>query len=145
MTSSERPTKPDRRLRPIAPSLARSEPTIPAVIATLRHEASDFAAAHGADKRLAGDVALAVSEAVTNAVKYAYGPGRKGRVQLLATVSDGWLEIRVVDRGRGFQAGRSDGLGLGLALIADLAAEMTVVQGPEGTEVQMRFALEPTG
>lgn len=113
------------------------------MIATLRHEASEFAAAHGAGGRMAGDVALAVSEAVTNAVKYAYAPGQKGRVQLYATVTGGWLEIRVSDRGRGFQTGGSGGLGLGLALIADLAAEMTVVQGPEGTEIQMRFALVP--
>jgi anti-sigma regulatory factor (Ser/Thr protein kinase) len=141
MTGPEHPTESDRRPRPAAPSLALSQPAIPVAVAALRHEASLFAAAHGAGKRLAGDVALAVSEAVTNAVKYAYGPDGEGRVQLAAAVADGWLEIRVSDRGRGFQPGRSDGLGLGLSLIADLAAEMTVVQGPEGTEIRMRFAL----
>lgn len=141
MAASERPTKPDRRPPAVAPSLALSEPANPVAVAALRRQASAFAASHGADERLAGDVALAVSEAVTNAVKYAYGSNKEGRVQLAASVAGGWLEIRVADRGRGFQPGQSNGLGLGLALIADLAAEMTVLQGPEGTEIQMRFAL----
>jgi serine/threonine-protein kinase RsbW len=123
------------------PSLALSEPAVAATVPLLRHRASAFAAAHGAGKDLVDDVALAVSEAVTNAVKYAYDPGDDGRVQLAAKAGHGWLEVRVIDHGHGFRAGESGGLGLGLALIAELTAELTVVQGPTGTELRMRFAL----
>lgn len=116
----------------------------PAAIAQLRHSARDFAAVHGADAKLADDVALAVSEAVTNVVKYAYGPGQGNageEVSLRAEVSSGWLEVRVCDGGAGFGRGSSDGLGLGLSIMASLSAELTIVQEGDGTEVRMRFPL----
>lgn len=122
--------------------LALEEAATAAAIARLRHQASRYAAAHGADARLVEDIALAVSEAVTNAVKYAYdGNGAAGTVTLAAEAREGWLEIRVGDGGAGFGKGSSDGLGLGLAIMATLAAELTIVQEGAGTEVRMRFPL----
>jgi serine/threonine-protein kinase RsbW len=119
----------------------------PAAIAKLRHQAAEFATANGASAKLTADVALAVSEAVTNVVKYAYGPGSAqtgGKVKLHGEASSGWLEIRVCDGGDGFGKGSSDGLGLGLSIMASLSAELTIVQEGEGTEVRMRFPL-PAG
>jgi serine/threonine-protein kinase RsbW len=116
----------------------------PAAIAQLRHSAADFANVHGADPKLTDDVALAVSEAVTNVVKYAYGPGPKDtgeEVKLYGEVSNGWLELRVCDGGEGFGRGSSEGLGLGLSIMASLSAELTIVQEGEGTEVRMRFPM----
>lgn len=122
--------------------LAMKEAATPAAIATLRHRAAEFATAHGAGAKLAADVALAVSEAATNVVKYAYpGSMRSAVVELAAEARDSWLEIRVRDRGAGFGRGSSDGLGLGLSIMASLSAEMTIVQEGEGTEVRMRFPL----
>jgi anti-sigma regulatory factor (Ser/Thr protein kinase) len=126
----------------LAESMALTEAATPTAIAALRHRVAEFATAHGAGARLAGDVALAVSEAATNAVKYAYpGAARKGAVELAAQAGDGWLEVRVRDRGAGFGRGSSDGLGLGLSIMASLSAELTIVQEGEGTEVRMRFPL----
>lgn len=123
--------------------LALTAAATPAAIAPLRHRAAGFAAAHGACPRLVADVALAVSEAVTNAVKYAFPPGagEGARVGLVAEAGDGWLEVRVRDRGEGFGSSPSDGLGLGLSVMASLSAELTIVQEGRGTEVRMRFAL----
>jgi anti-sigma regulatory factor (Ser/Thr protein kinase) len=88
---------------------------------------------------LAADVALVVSEAVTNAVKYAGAAGEAGVVELSARCGTDWLELRVRDRGKGFGKGSVDGLGLGLSIIARLSADLRIVQEGEGTEVRMRF------
>lgn len=113
----------------------------PASVPTLRHRAREFAAAHGADERLVADVALAVSEAVTNVVKYAYEAGTAGNIELAGSTEGDQLEIWVRDRGTGFGKGSDDGLGLGLSIIARLCDDMKIVQEGAGTEVRMRFAL----
>jgi len=122
-------------------SLNLTLPAEPSSVPTLRHRASQFAAEQGVGQEVVADVALAVSEAVTNAVKYAGATGADGVVELSAAGRDGWLEVRVRDRGEGFGKGSSDGLGLGLSIIARLCADMTIVQEGDGTEVRMLFPL----
>jgi anti-sigma regulatory factor (Ser/Thr protein kinase) len=121
-------------------SLKVCHPAVPDAIPILRHAAADFAAEHGADDDLCGDIALAVSEAVTNAVKHS-GAHADDLVRLTAAVTEDWLEIRVIDRGAGFGLRESDGLGLGLPTIARLAAHLTISQEGQGTELRMRFPL----
>lgn len=116
-------------------------PAEPSSVPTFRRRASQFAAEHGVGQEIVADVALAVSEAVTNAVKYANVTGAEGVVELSATAEGGWLEVRVRDRGEGFGKGSSDGLGLGLSIIARLCADLRIVQEGDGTEVRMRFPL----
>ena len=135
------PRKPSQALAPATYSAVKLiRPSEPATVTALRHRAAVFAAEQGADAHLISDVALAVSEAVTNVVKYAYGPGGEGNVAFGASSEDGWLELRVADGGDGFREGASDGLGLGLQIIAHLCGDLTIVQ-EDGTEVIMRFAL----
>jgi anti-sigma regulatory factor (Ser/Thr protein kinase) len=88
-------------------------------------------------------IALAVSEAVTNAVIHAYVdrpvPGDV-EVHVERHPDDG-LEIRVCDEGRGMMP-RSDspGLGVGLPLVAKLAQRFRVETRPTGgTAVSMVF------
>lgn len=116
-------------------------PAEPASVPELRHRASQFAAEQGAEQLVVEDVALAISEAVTNAVKYAHRAGADGVVELSGVQRDGWLELTVRDRGEGFGRGSTDGLGLGLTIIARLCSELTIVQEGDGTEVRMRFPL----
>lgn len=116
-------------------------PAEPASVTALRHCAAAFAKEHGAGPEVVADVALAVSEAVTNAVKYAYEAEVTGTVELSASVRKPWLEICIRDSGTGFGRGSSDGLGLGLSIIARLCADMKIVQEGDGTEVRMRFPL----
>jgi anti-sigma regulatory factor (Ser/Thr protein kinase) len=121
-------------------SLKVCHPVSPEAVPELRHAVVDFATAHGADPTLRGDIALAVSEAVTNAVKHS-GSHEDEQVTLTASVIDDWLEIRVRDRGAGFGVAESDGLGLGLPTIARLCAHLTISQEGLGTELRMRFPL----
>lgn len=116
-------------------------PAVPESVPVLRHRASRFAAAEGAGELVVEDVALAVSEAVTNAVKYAGVGDAGGVVELSGARRDGWLEVVVRDRGEAFGKGSADGLGLGLAIIARLCSDLKIVQEGDGTEVRMRFAL----
>jgi anti-sigma regulatory factor (Ser/Thr protein kinase) len=136
---TEAPSRGTRRSARSALDL--SLPAVPGAVPHMRGAAAQFAAEHGAPEDLAFDISLVVSEAVTNAVKYAYEAGSAGTVELTASVEDGFLALAVRDQGAGFGSGSSDGLGLGLTIIARLSAEMTVVQAGEGTEVRMRFAL----
>jgi serine/threonine-protein kinase RsbW len=115
-------------------------PSEPASVTAVRHRAAEFAAEQGADERLVADVNLAVSEAVTNAVKYADGSG-KGNLVFSAELVDAWLELRLTDTGETFGRGSADGLGLGLTIIARLCDELKIVQEGLGTTVLMRFAL----
>jgi serine/threonine-protein kinase RsbW len=133
------------------PDLGTAEPAkieleLPAVatsVTTLRHRATAFAAAHGCNPALQDDIALAISEAVTNAVKYAYGHlEHDGQIRLSASAHGDWLEFEITDQGDGFREGESRGLGLGLQLIAQLSSDMKIVEGPTGTRIQIRFALK---
>lgn len=114
-------------------------PAEPASVPLLRRHASEFAADQGVGRETVADVALAVSEAVTNAVKYANARGGRGVVELSASRVEDRLEVRVRDRGEAFGKGSADGLGLGLTIIARLTAELKIVQEGDGTEVRMRF------
>jgi anti-sigma regulatory factor (Ser/Thr protein kinase) len=125
---------------PAIVSLKVCHPANPEAVPVLRHAAVDFAAEHGAGGQLCGDIALAVSEAVTNAVKHSRTHAAES-VRLTAAVADHWLEIRVSDRGAGFGIAESDGLGLGLPTIARLSAQLTIHQEGLGTELRMRFPL----
>jgi anti-sigma regulatory factor (Ser/Thr protein kinase) len=118
-----------------------TRPADPEAVTVFRHHAAAFAAEQGAGPDLVQDVALVVSEAVTNAVKYAYSSSPEHVVGLSASVEDGWLTLRVSDRGTGFGAGSSDGLGLGLTIIARFCDDLKIVQEGSGTQVLMRFVL----
>jgi anti-sigma regulatory factor (Ser/Thr protein kinase) len=116
-------------------------PSEPASVTSLRHRAAEFAAEQGAGAALVADINLAVSEAVTNAVKYAAEGADESSIGLAAAATDKWLEFRITDTGESFGKGSSDGLGLGLAIIARLCDDLQIVQEGTGTTVQMRFEL----
>ncbi len=123
-------------------SVSARERAVANAIPALRRRAGDFAATHGAEPELVEKIELAVSEAVTNAVKYAYGDGDgDGMVELTAGASERWIEIQVVDHGCGFLPGESDGLGIGLSLVAQMSGDLEIAQSPRGTTVTMRFPL----
>lgn len=122
-------------------SLALVKPAEAMTVSALRRATVAFAFAHGAPSPVRDDIALAVSEAATNAVKHANVTGGDGIVELTATVADDWLDVRIRDRGKGFGTRQSDGLGLGLSIIASVSVYLTICQEGHGTEVRMRFPL----
>lgn len=125
-----------------APEVRLRVPAFRDSIPILRRAARDFAVQNGAGDLVSADVALAVSEAVTNAVRYAYPAEGDGDVELQATVEKGGrLSVAVRDEGAGFRAGPSQGLGAGLVLIGECADMLKVDQGTDGVVVRMVFRL----
>jgi anti-sigma regulatory factor (Ser/Thr protein kinase) len=113
----------------------------PAAVPGVRRAVVDFAELHGVG--VAPDVALAVSEAITNAVLHAYRDGDAGDVRVVACAEPDRLVVVVRDYGCGMKPNPdSPGLGLGLAVIGRLATELNIERPDEGggTRLRMCFA-----
>jgi anti-sigma regulatory factor (Ser/Thr protein kinase) len=134
--STERPTTDCDLLRQAYPAVSGSVPAA-------RRAICDFAAEVGADPEQVDAIALAVSEALTNVVQYAY-PWRMGHIHVSARTAGGELWILIADSGCGIHAGgESEGLGLGLALISRLTDGFSVIErSTGGTELRLRFTLQ---
>ena len=96
-------------------------------------------------------LALIVTEAVTNSVKYAFPGGRSGHVSVSLTEHDGLLDLVISDDGIGIPSGKSetesgtrDGIGLQLirGFTRQLGASLSVEQGP-GTRYAVRLSPQP--
>jgi serine/threonine-protein kinase RsbW len=119
----------------------KSEPR-PEEISRLRHEVVEYAVDNGLEPDLVSDIALAVSEVVTNAVLHAFPEARDGSITVMATINGDEVTLRIVDDGIGMRPRLdSPGAGLGLSIAGQVARRM-VVERPErgGTEVRMTFA-----
>lgn len=62
--------------------------------------ASNAAAIAGFDKKIAGKVALATDEAVTNVIKHAYGGSKDKEITLKAEITPEALTLKVVHTGK---------------------------------------------
>ncbi len=125
-----------------ASSLTATYPAEPSSVARARHALGEFAAAAGAERKQIDAVVLAASEGVTNAVVHAYRE-QPGDVHVTAAVVLDELWVLIGDDGCGLEPGPDrPGLGLGLALIAQVSEELSVVpRASGGIELRMRFAL----
>ena len=119
-----------------------SYPAVPDAVASARNSLTDFAVAVGAKGERLEAIRLAASEAVTNAVLHAY-KGSGGAIQLSASYVHGEFWLLIADDGSGLRPrGPHSGLGLGLALIAQLADEFQILsRSTGGTELRMQFRL----
>jgi serine/threonine-protein kinase RsbW len=124
---------------PRSERLRRRWPAVADSLASLRREVCAFAARCGVRDEPA--VALAVSEAATNAIVHAF-PGRDdGEIAVEVYCEDDHLCVIVADTGGGMKPRPdSPGLGLGLPLIAQLTDRFEVDSGEDGTRVLLRFA-----
>lgn len=124
----------------------RSYPAVAESVARARRELTEFARDAGAKGERLDAVRLAASEAVTNGIIHAYDRGG-GAVEVTASALPGELWLFISDQGNGLQAGSPHGgLGLGLALIAQLADDLEI-HNPSGggTELRMQFKLDDDG
>jgi len=123
-------------------TLTKSYPAIPGSVPAARHELAELAMAAGALPQTLEAVQLAASEALSNAVLHAY-PDSAGAVHVTAAVASGELWVLIADDGCGLEGGtQRAGLGIGLALIAQVADHLTVQpRANRGVELQMRFDL----
>ena len=130
---------------PWAPGPYRSRlkecyPAVPSSVPAAREAIVEFAASLGASEQQLDAVRLAASEALTNVVQHAYRT-RLGPIHVTAKFAGGELWLLIADSGCGLHAGRKgDGLGLGLALIAEMTDGFSIVESSSGgTEMRMRF------
>jgi PAS domain S-box-containing protein len=108
----------------------------------LRGAVHGFVSGHGAPRSVLADVALAVSEAVTNAVMHGFVDRDQGTVRVAVRAATDEIVVLVIDDGRGMQPRPdSPGLGMGLPLIGQLASSLDIRIPPGGgTELCMTFA-----
>ena len=93
------------------------------------------------------DLKLALTEAVSNSVRHAYGPGGDGHVDVTYELFGDKLGIEVVDDGAGFdpdEAPSFDGGelsegGLGIAIIRTIADEFEIQSKPGERGSRLRF------
>jgi anti-sigma regulatory factor (Ser/Thr protein kinase) len=125
------------------PLYERSLPAVAANVGALRRGLTEALVARGTDAQRVGDVALVVSEALSNAAVHAYVGRSPGPVALAAAVSYGTLRVTVTDLGRGMiPRTDSPGLGLGVVLMGRLADVLEISEpAAGGTEVCARFSL----
>jgi PAS domain S-box-containing protein len=119
---------------------------IPENVGRIRRAVSAYAAEHGADHDTVAGIALAVTEAATNAVLHAFVDRDQGRLSVIAEPGDNCLSVRVIDDGRGMKP-RSDspGLGLGLSTMASLALSCDIREAPRGPGTEVRLLFEVPG
>jgi anti-sigma regulatory factor (Ser/Thr protein kinase) len=108
-------------------------------VAWLRTEVADDASRAGLSAADVADVRLAVSEAVGNVVRHAYGGDPHGLVGVETGHGHDGFVVTVEDTGGGLQPRPRDGSRFGMAIIAALC-DVTVSSGERGMQVTMRFA-----
>lgn len=123
-------------------------------VSIARQRVAFFAQATGAPPSRVEDVALAVSEAVTNAFTAHHDADSAESVELMADMEDGQtLQVTVIDQGPGFAAPRHNEPlaaapnspedvpdGLGLTVMRQLADEVEFARA-QGMTVSLRFHL----
>src|ERR1700735_1277371 len=114
-------------MQSVTHTFARRYEADPKSVGRARAELARFASRAGASQTLVDGLRLAVSEAVTNAVRHAY-PLDSGEVRVRAFVGEDVLEVVVSDDGCGVHrdGGGEGGLGFGLALICEVTDQMTL-------------------
>lgn len=124
-------------------------PARPETLSHVRRAVESAGAQARLPRAVIDDMRLAVTEACTNVVRHAYDPGGctvpEFEVQL--DPAPGVMRIVIEDQGRGIgPSPDAAGPGLGLALIASLAARIEVDRGrTRGTRLSMCFAASPGG
>jgi len=120
-------------------------PARPESIPPLRHMVLGFADDGGASDRQREDIALAVTEALSNAVLHAYvGDDSPGLMAVNAQLRGERLEVVVCDEGVGMTPrADSPGMGLGLPLIQRVTeqVELEMLDSVPGVRVRMTFQI----
>jgi serine/threonine-protein kinase RsbW len=122
-----------------------SYPAVPESVPAVRAALQGFARSYRLPQETIEAVALAASEAATNVVVHAYRDANApGEIEVAAALASGELWVIVTDAGSGLRP-RTDspGLGLGLAIIAQIADGVDLVKpAAGGLELRMRFAVD---
>ena len=116
-------------------------PAVPDSIPAIRRAVGDAAVELHADALAVDSVKLAVTEAVTNVVRHAYGT-QGGEIHVAVEPGKCTLVVWVVDDGGGVVGPPRDGEGgYGMRLMRTLSRSCDVSTGVDGTSVRMVFSL----
>ncbi len=133
----------DRRLDGPVPRFRARYAADASCVGVIRGEVKAVARELGIEDEQLGDVALAVSEAATNAVVHGSVGRDDPHVGLSVDVGDLEMHVTIIDDGDGLtprpRAAGETSMGAGLALIAALTVRFDVRTGSEGTEVRLTF------
>lgn len=116
-------------------------PAVAEEVPALRRAVVAFAVEHGFGSECTADVALAVSEALTNVVLHAYRNGAAGPMSLEASMeAAGVLLIAIGDEGEGHRPNPdSPGLGLGIPIMEKVSDDLELPLPGRRGAVRMRF------
>jgi len=122
-------------------------PAKPEYIALGRLALTGLAQARGLDSDTIADLKLALTEAVSNSVRHAYGSEGEGQVDIRYELHADRISVEVVDDGAGFDPEESlsfdgDELsegGLGIAIIRTLADDIEIESRPGVRGSRLRF------
>ena len=127
------------------PRLQERLPALPENIAPLRRAVVGHAACHGASDHQRDDIALAVSEALSNVVVHAYADREPGDVAVDAWIDERSLHVVVCDDGIGMMPRvETPGLRMGLALIGQVTEQVKLESrrgSTPGLRIRMTFAI----
>ena len=114
-------------------------PALPTSLPRLRHALRRWLGQSDIPPNEIFEIAVAVSEAFSNAVEHAYAAG-DAVVEIEARIDDGALVIDIQDWGQ-WRGPRGSNRGRGLGLMRGLMDDVTVTPGEAGTVVRMRRTL----
>jgi serine/threonine-protein kinase RsbW/stage II sporulation protein AB (anti-sigma F factor) len=112
-------------------------PADPSSVAKARHAIARFGERYGASP---AKIAVAVSEAVANAVTHGSSREPDEPVYIEAAVDGPAVVVRVHDRGAGMRPKpTSPGLGLGIPILGHVADQVAIDSSDSGVSVELRF------
>jgi anti-sigma regulatory factor (Ser/Thr protein kinase) len=117
-------------------------PACPESIRPLRRAVVEFARGCGASDDQCDDIAVAVSEALSNVVEHAYvGLGSPGAMAVEASLREPWLVVVVSDEGIGLRRDDIRYVGTGLRLIFELTERFELEETAPGVRARMTFGI----
>jgi serine/threonine-protein kinase RsbW len=122
-------------------------PAKPEYIALCRLALTGLAQARALDSDTVADLKLALTEAVSNSVRHAYGTPGEGQVDIRYELGPDRISVDVIDDGAGFdpeEAPSFDGDelsegGLGIAIIRTIADDVEIESRPGVRGSRLRF------
>jgi serine/threonine-protein kinase RsbW len=122
-------------------------PAKPEYITLCRLALTGLAQLRAMGDELLADLKLALTEAVSNSVRHAYGANGAGHVDITYELGPDRLGIEVVDDGAGFDPDDSSSFdgdelsegGLGIAIIRTIADELEISSRPGVRGSRLRF------
>lgn len=108
----------------------------------LRHRLSAWLGTANIPASLSADIIVAANEACENSVEHAYRGHKRGKVRVMAEITDSRIQVRVIDSGSWKAQPRHPGnRGRGLSLIRAVTDRLDLDHGGAGTTVEMSFRI----